>query len=277
MDFNFSEDQDITNFITVPKSNKITSNRSQPKPNPSRSKPAPTEDHNSSEDIGFKDNSTIVEQNSLNIAPVKSNRKAPSAKPEGSFVSSLDPVQPKPRPSTLRNTSSRSTVSKPVVSPISNELKPDEEPELSDIPVQTNRRPKPSSLEPRKPVNSVAPPVVVQKPTIGGQPEPSYVYFIRQINNAKTEKVPFRVGYTTNVAHEREKLEQSALYKMLTYKVVKCIRGDALKVCEDFTSRMSAALIRNSWYNISKEEIDNFVSILCISSDYIICSEAKAK
>lgn len=307
MNFDFSEDQDITNFITAPRSNKIATNRSQPKPAPNRNKPAPIEDHydfNKSDPLDLKAN-TFADPSTLDVVVVKSNRKTLPVKSEVNLSS-------KPKPSTLRNTSSKPPVSKPTVprtndqrsndqnSDFRTDFSPDfksdfssDEPELNDIPVQLNRRPKPASSAapkptssaPRKPANSVpktnATTQTIQepstKPTIGGQPEPSYVYFIRQINNAKTEKVPFRVGYAFNVAQERERLEQSALYKMLTYKVVKCVRGDAIKVCEDFTARMSTALIRNSWYNISKEEIDNFVSILCISSDYTICTEAKAK
>jgi len=273
MNFDSPDNQDITSFISSqPRSNKITSNRAQPKQVPARKL---------GEDSLVND-SFMTEQTDLEINPVRSNKRTPSAPPS---VNQQVIAKPKARPSTLR---SSATLVKPAVQSypapidINNISKPETylDNNLDDIPVQSNRKPKPATTA--KPVQQVKTIHSFQtledsQSKTGGQPEPSYVYFIRQINNAKSERVPFRVGFTSNVAHERDKLEQSALYKMLTYKIIKCTKGDALKVFEDFAARMNTVHIRNSWFNISKEEIDNFVSILCISSDYVVCTESKAK
>ncbi len=104
----------------------------------------------------------------------------------------------------------------------------------------------------------------------------NFVYWMRQLDGARSSQIAFRVGISDNVAETRRAMENIMMHSLTTYRVIECTRGDADNILAAFTQKFAAAHLKNSWYKLTKGDVDTFAASYT-APNYLNVTEGKAK
>ncbi len=125
-------------------------------------------------------------------------------------------------------------------------------------------------------------PVVKDEPAKTAAAEPivslsySFIYFIRLLDNTKSDESTYKIGYSNDVPAYRKQLETNMPQNVKTMRVLHCTKGDADKLSAELCQSIKSRELRGSWFRIKKEELDNITNTLVSQHQCVVVSESKA-
>lgn len=104
----------------------------------------------------------------------------------------------------------------------------------------------------------------------------SFIYFIRLLDNTKSDESTYKIGYSNDVPAYRKQLETNMPQNVKTMRVLHCKKGDADKISAELCNSIKSRELRSSWFRIKKEELDNIIDTLVSKHQCEVVSESKA-
>lgn len=104
----------------------------------------------------------------------------------------------------------------------------------------------------------------------------SFIYFIRLLDNTKSDESTYKIGYSNDVPAYRKQLEANMPQNVKTMRVLHCKKNDADKISAQLCESIKQRELRSSWFRIKKEELDNIVNTLVTQHQCEVVSESKA-
>lgn len=102
-----------------------------------------------------------------------------------------------------------------------------------------------------------------------------FIYFIRLLDNSKSDEATYKIGHSNNVPAYRRELEASMPQNVKTVKVFECKQGNAEDIVKEIREKLKNKELRRDWFKIKKDEFEGIVDQLT-KNGYEAVAESKA-